>query len=71
MDLERNEVPSPGKYKKVVEARSVVCYWAMREIGISQSVLAQKFSISQPAVSMAIKRGEQVVNRNNFSLLDT
>jgi hypothetical protein len=67
MDLERNEVLSPGKYKKVVEARSVVCYWAMREIGISQSVLAQKFSISQPAVSMTIKWGEQVVNRNNLN----
>ncbi len=70
MGLERDEVLSPGKYKKVVQARSVVCYWAMREIGISQGVLAQKFAISQPAISMAVKRGEQVVNRNNFSLLD-
>ena len=70
MGLERDEVISPGKYKKVVQARSVVCYWAMREIGISQDVLAQKFAISQPAISMAVKRGEQVVNRNNFSLLD-
>ncbi|MEA1947616.1 MAG: transposase, partial [Thermodesulfobacteriota bacterium] len=71
MGLERDEVLSPGKYKKVVEARSIVCYWAMREIGISQGVLAQKFSISQPAISMAVKRGEEVVNRNNFSLIDT
>jgi len=43
----------------------------MREIGISQSVLAKKFSISQPAISMAVKRGEQVVNRNNFLLFET
>ena len=70
MGLERDEVLTPGKYKKVVEARSVVCYWAMCEIGISQGVLAQKFSISQPAISMAVKRSEQVVNRNNFSLID-
>lgn len=26
MGLERDEVLSPGKYKKVVQARSVVCY---------------------------------------------
>ena len=70
MGLERDEVLSAGKYKKIVQARSVVCYWAMREIGISQGVLAQKFGISQPAISMAVKRGEQVVNRNNLSLLD-
>lgn len=71
MGLKRDEVLSPGKYKKVVEARSVVCYWAMRELGISQGVLAQKFGISQPAISMAVKRGEQAVNRHNFTLLDT
>jgi predicted transcriptional regulator len=43
----------------------------MRELGISQGVLAQKFGISQPAISMAVKRGEQVVNKHNFSLLNT
>ena len=71
MGLKRDEVLSPGKYKKVVEARSVVCYWAMRELGISQGVLAQNFGISQPAISMAVKRGEQAVNPHNFTLLDT
>lgn len=27
--------------------------------------------ISQPAISMAVKRGEKLVIRNNFSLIDT
>ncbi len=71
MGLKRDKLLSPGKYKKVVEASSVLCYWAMRELGISQSVLAQKFGISQPAISMAVKRDEQAVNRHNFTLLDT
>ncbi len=71
MDLKCEEVLSPGKYKKVVQARSVVCYWAVRELGISQGVLAKKFEISQPAISLAIKRGERMVNFHNFSLLDT
>jgi putative transposase len=71
MRLKREEVLSPGKYKKVVEARSVICYWAVRELGISQGVLAQKFGITQPAISMAVKRGKQVVNKHNFSLINT
>jgi len=71
MGLKREQVLSPGKYKQVVEARSVVCYWCMRELGISQSVLAQSFGMSQPAISMAIKRGERVVNFHKYSLLDT
>lgn len=74
MGLKREEVLSPGKYKKykkVVEARSVVCYWTVRDLGISQGVLAQKFGISQPAISMAVKRGEQLVNFHDFSLFNT
>lgn len=70
MGLERAEVLSLDKYIKVVWARSVVCFWGKCEIGISQDVLAQKFAISQSTISMAVKRGEVVVNRNNFSLLD-
>ena len=70
MGLKSEEVLSPGKYKKVVEARSILCYWAVRELGISQGVLAQKFGISQPAISMAVKRGEQMVNYHELSLLN-
>ena len=71
MDLKCEDVLSPGKYKKIVRARSIVCYWAARELGISQGVLAKKFKISQPAISLAIKRGEKRVNFYNFSLIDT
>ena len=71
MGLEREEMLSPGKYKKVVEARSIACYWAMREVGISQEILAQKFSISQPAISLAVQRGEKLVIRNKYLLIDT
>jgi len=37
---------------------------------MSQSVLAQKFGMSQPAISMAVKRGEQVANFHGFSLVN-
>ena len=46
MGLKREQVLSPGKYKQVVVPRSVVCYWCVRELGMSQSVLAQKFGIT-------------------------
>ena len=42
----------------------------MHELGMSQSVLAQKFDISQPVISMAVKRGEQVLNFHGLSLLN-
>ena len=56
-----------GKYKKTVAARSQLCFQATSEFGISKSELGQKLKISQPAVSLAVKREEQLVIRHNYS----
>jgi putative transposase len=49
--VETGDIFSPGKYPKRVKARSVLCYWAVRELGETASNLAKKIGISQPAVS--------------------
>jgi REP element-mobilizing transposase RayT len=67
--LEASEVLASGKYKKVLAARSILCFWAVRELGISQNQLARILKISQPAVSMGVKRGEQMAKDYNFSLI--
>jgi len=68
LDLKPEQVLAVGKYKKTVAARSLLCFWATSELGISQSELGQKLKILQPAVSLAIKRGEQLVIHHNYSL---
>ena len=69
LGLQRAEVLASGKYKKVIAARSLVCFWGVRELGISQIHLALRFGISQPAVSMAVSRGEQLAKDWNFSII--
>jgi len=69
MGLKRTEVLASGKYKKVIAARSLVCFLGVRELGISQTQLALRFGISQPAVSMAVSRGERLARNQNFSIL--
>ena len=68
LDLKPEQVLAVGKYKKTVAARSLLCFWTTSELGISQSELGQNLKISQPAVSLAVKRGEQLVIRYNCLL---
>ena len=68
LDLKPEQVLAVGKYKKTVAARSLLCFWATSELGISQNELGQKLKISQPAVNLSVKRGEQLVIRHNYSL---
>ena len=67
--LEPAEVLAFGRHKRVIAARSIVCFWAMRELGISQTELARVLRISQPAVSMAVTRGEELAKVHNFSIM--
>jgi REP-associated tyrosine transposase len=68
LDLKPEQVLAVGKYKKTVAARSLLCFWATSELGISQNELGQKLKISQPAVSLSVKRGEQLAIHHNYSL---
>jgi DNA-binding MarR family transcriptional regulator len=54
----------------LVVARSLLCFWATAELAISQVELGRKLKISQPAVSMAVRRGKQLASRNSYSLKD-
>lgn len=53
--------------KRVAEARSVVSYVAVREMGHNGADVARILNISRSGVSIAATRGEQIV-RNNQSL---
>ncbi|MFO7963065.1 MAG: transposase, partial [Desulfobacterales bacterium] len=60
-ELESGEIYSPGKYKRLIKPRSVFCYWAVRELGITATALARKLGLSQPGVSKSVVRGQEIV----------
>lgn len=70
LDLTPEQVLAGGKHKETVAARSLLCFLATTELAFSQVELAQKLKISQPAVSMAVRRGEQLASRNSYGLKD-
>jgi putative transposase len=69
LKVEKQDVFAHGKDRNRVNARSLFCYWAARELGISQVELSLRFSISPAAVTQSVKRGELMVKEKGYSLL--
>ena len=70
LQMDVAEVWLPGKYRRLVTARSLLCYWAVRELGISMSSLAKRLCISSVAVSKSVARGAALVKENKYTLID-
>ncbi|MCG2759391.1 MAG: transposase [Desulfobacteraceae bacterium] len=68
-DIEIEEIYSKGRRKAQVEARDLLCYWAVRELGISCTDLAKRLEMSQPGVGYAVNRGEKIAKERNYQLL--
>ena len=70
LGIEPEQVWAAGKHPLTVKARSLLCYWAVRKLGISATELSKKLGISQPSVSISVKRGESIVKVMKIELND-
>jgi len=70
MQLEPSDVLAPGKERKRVEARSLLCYWAARDLGISMAELSRRLKPSLSGVSLSVKRGERIAQENDYKLIE-
>ena len=59
MQLEPSDIWALGKERKRVEARSLLCYWAVRNLGISMAELSRRLKLSLSGVSLSSRRGEK------------
>ena len=67
--IDQRYILSKGSQKQRVAARSLLCYWAVRELGMSLTELARRFGMTASAVSYAVARGEVIAADNNYELL--
>ncbi len=67
--LTGEEVVSAGKQPERVEARSLACYWAVTELGMTMVEVSRRLRITQPAVSRAVYRGEKMVESRGLHLM--
>ena len=59
-----------GKQQKWVKPRSLFCYWAVRELGISLTELAKRLGISVAWVRYSVERGEIIARENDYQLTE-
>ena len=68
-EMSLQELYARGKYKKLVEAKSVFCFFAVTELGIRLKDLALRFSVTGPAIGFAVKRGRDIAGRKGLKLI--
>lgn len=67
-EINRDEIYSKGHRRSQVEARSLLCYWAVRLLGLTAMDLANRLSMTQSAIGYAVSRGEQLAKNMDYRL---
>ncbi|MDY6973648.1 MAG: transposase, partial [Thermodesulfobacteriota bacterium] len=68
--VEKEDIYSRSRQKVKSDARSLFCFWAVRELGYRQSELARKLGLTQPGVGYAVRKGEAISKSNNYQIKD-
>jgi REP element-mobilizing transposase RayT len=66
--LKPKYVMKRGRQKERVAARDLLCYWAAQELGVSLTDIARRLDMTVSGVGYAVKRGEVIVQHNNYQL---
>ena len=66
--LAPDEIYRPGQRRPLVTARSVACYFAVHALGLRATRVARALGCTQPAVSLAVSRGEQLATSQGIRL---
>jgi REP element-mobilizing transposase RayT len=69
LGMDSDEVYLKGRQDRRVKARSLFCFWASRELGISHTSLARKLEMSLANIGLCVERGEFIVKDGNYSLV--
>ena len=70
MDIDVSEIWKSGKLKDRVAARSLFCFWAVREFGAGMTEVSRRLKLSLSGVSQSVIRSEKIAETNGFELLE-
>ncbi|MEN6317451.1 MAG: hypothetical protein ABFD82_01670 [Syntrophaceae bacterium] len=67
-EMHPKDLYARGRRKKLVEARSVFCFFAVTELETALKDLAIRFAISEQAIGPAVERGRQIAEKKGLKL---
>ena len=68
-NLDVKYILSKGRQRNLVEARSLLCYWAVQELEMSLTELARTLQMTPSAISYAVGRGEKLAKERKVHLI--
>jgi chromosomal replication initiation ATPase DnaA len=68
--IDKEDLYSGSRQKERSDARSLLCYWAVRELGMNGTELAKRLGLSQPGVVYSVKKGEKIVKEKGYNLIE-
>jgi hypothetical protein len=66
--LTAEQIRTAGKEPRRVQARSLACYWAVRELGMTTVAVSRVLSICPTAVTKTVSRGELFAKSRDIGL---
>jgi REP element-mobilizing transposase RayT len=66
--LKSQALIGPSKERRIVKGRSLICFWAVRELGMTISKVAVHLKLAISTVSVAVNKGEQIANDEGLVL---
>jgi len=69
LNIPEGDVWCEGKTRALVRARSLLCFWAVRELGESMTAIARRLNISTVAVSKSVARGAEIAKKDGMGLI--
>ena len=64
----KTDLLNTSKHSIRVRARSLLCYWAVRKLGMTATAVAKEIGMTQPAVSRAVERGRGIAGEVDIDL---
>ena len=68
LSIPERSLVGPSKERAVGRGRALVCYWTVRELGMSMTEVAARLNIAVPTVSVAVKKGAKIVSDEGLVL---